>query len=426
MGDDIYIVEKLLNSRIRKNKKEYLVKWKEWGPKHNTWEPEDNILDARLIQEFEENKKTKRKSKDTTTAVKRHSAGVPACTPIPPRKITRRSLNINKDDTNSDDLPSSTLLSNNISNSISPSSLFGVMGNRKSSRKSAVEASAKITNVVKEEKKKIKEIESSDESDFTDKSDEDDTSAASTTDDASIDDVNNESSTSDVEEEEEECVLDRTLIPQQDSIDKQSNQSEDIEDMPILQKEGSINEIIMREDDDTTDSKKESSVGSNELTIDEDNSSSSSEPIINPPICTNRPSKMIKARNLSHSSTTNDICSKIMKETKSHQRHPSGSYSNSREKISNIKKNISNNSNRNHHYNDSSSSPTTSESNIEESTTVSHDNIMEPSGNLSFQSIIKQTFSKNEEPHVFRYNPGEITQFRNEDGELTEAIVLNP
>lgn len=31
---------------------EYFVKWKGWSPKYNTWEPEENILDARLIHSF--------------------------------------------------------------------------------------------------------------------------------------------------------------------------------------------------------------------------------------------------------------------------------------------------------------------------------------------------------------------------------------
>merc|ERR1712020_803582 len=40
--------------RLRKGKVEYLVKWQGWGPKYSTWEPEENILDARLIDQFNE------------------------------------------------------------------------------------------------------------------------------------------------------------------------------------------------------------------------------------------------------------------------------------------------------------------------------------------------------------------------------------
>nr|XP_018909501.1 PREDICTED: polycomb group protein Pc-like isoform X1 [Bemisia tabaci] len=53
MGDRVYAVEKILKKRTRKGKQEYFVKWKGWGNKHSTWEPEENILDARLIDAFE-------------------------------------------------------------------------------------------------------------------------------------------------------------------------------------------------------------------------------------------------------------------------------------------------------------------------------------------------------------------------------------
>lgn len=53
VGERVFAAECIQKKRIRKGRVEYLVKWKGWSPKYNTWEPEENILDVRLLEAFE-------------------------------------------------------------------------------------------------------------------------------------------------------------------------------------------------------------------------------------------------------------------------------------------------------------------------------------------------------------------------------------
>uniref|UniRef100_T1JG96 Chromo domain-containing protein n=1 Tax=Strigamia maritima TaxID=126957 RepID=T1JG96_STRMM len=53
VGERVFAAECIQKKRVRKGQVEYYVKWKGWSPKYNTWEPEENILDARLLEAFE-------------------------------------------------------------------------------------------------------------------------------------------------------------------------------------------------------------------------------------------------------------------------------------------------------------------------------------------------------------------------------------
>ncbi len=52
LGDQVFAAEAITKRRFKKGRVEYLVKWKGWSPKYSTWEPEENILDPRLIHQY--------------------------------------------------------------------------------------------------------------------------------------------------------------------------------------------------------------------------------------------------------------------------------------------------------------------------------------------------------------------------------------
>ncbi|KAJ8363255.1 hypothetical protein SKAU_G00120860 [Synaphobranchus kaupii] len=100
VGERVFAAECILKRRIRKGGIEYLVKWKGWAIKYSTWEPEDNILDSRLIAGFEQKererelhgpKKRGPKPKNVLLKARAHAPEASAQSPASRRCHSQRS-----------------------------------------------------------------------------------------------------------------------------------------------------------------------------------------------------------------------------------------------------------------------------------------------------------------------------------------------
>ena len=53
-------VEKILNLTVKQNQLFYLIRWKGYGPKYDSWEPEENLECDEAVDEFMKSLQTNR------------------------------------------------------------------------------------------------------------------------------------------------------------------------------------------------------------------------------------------------------------------------------------------------------------------------------------------------------------------------------
>merc|ERR1711997_1345732 len=76
-----FVVDRILDKRLKNGKTEYLISWKGFGPEENTWEPKGNMDCPEVLKGFEEKLKEKRKkgagmaNKDGATSSSTSSSG---------------------------------------------------------------------------------------------------------------------------------------------------------------------------------------------------------------------------------------------------------------------------------------------------------------------------------------------------------------
>jgi hypothetical protein len=51
-GEEEWVVEEILDSKMMNRKLRYLVKWKDFGMEHNSWEPWDFVNTPELVADF--------------------------------------------------------------------------------------------------------------------------------------------------------------------------------------------------------------------------------------------------------------------------------------------------------------------------------------------------------------------------------------
>merc|ERR1711920_395866 len=61
--EEEFEVDMIINDRIEKGEEQYLIRWKNYGPNDDTWEPESNLDCPEIIAAYKEQKKIENENK---------------------------------------------------------------------------------------------------------------------------------------------------------------------------------------------------------------------------------------------------------------------------------------------------------------------------------------------------------------------------
>lgn len=103
-NNGIYAAETILKRRVREGKVEYFIKWKGYSQKYNTWEPEENVLDPRLLRAFRQRltaRKGKFKGKKKKMLVTEENPAEPETSSVDVEQVA--SVNHHKSDSEIDE-----------------------------------------------------------------------------------------------------------------------------------------------------------------------------------------------------------------------------------------------------------------------------------------------------------------------------------
>merc|ERR1712168_36315 len=92
--EEEYEVDRIINDRVEKGEKQYLIGWKNFGADDDTWEPVSNLDCPEIIEAYERGKKAKtNEEKEKQDRIKRESYSRTNPTKEPAKKKSKKDDN---------------------------------------------------------------------------------------------------------------------------------------------------------------------------------------------------------------------------------------------------------------------------------------------------------------------------------------------